>query len=539
MTSSAAPSAHDVIVVGGGITGAGVARDLALRGLGVLLLEKGDWGAGTSGASSWMIHGGPRYLEFDWETTRLSCVDAGHIVRIARHMVHRCLFLLPVLPGDRLGVEKLETAMEVYDRFQPLKLGHPHLRLTGVEARRVEPGLSPDVVAAVTMEEWGVDPHRLTWANVLDAVRAGARALNHSRVEALIRDAGAVVGVRYRAPDGQRVDALARLVVNAAGPWAPEVAALAGATARLRPAKGVHVVYDRRISSFGITAEAVDGRELILVPHGPITLLGTTDDDFFGDLDAPEVLTDEVDYLLQAAERVFPSIREHRPVRVTAGVRPTLFEWRPNEDDLSRRFEVIDHEAADGVPGLLTIAGGKLSMYRLMAEETADAACARLGVEARSSTATRPLPGAGSDAPPVKELAREHGIPALAAARAIERHGGEVQEVFEDAQRGRVVCRCEALTEAELVHAARHEQVRTLVDAFRRVGVAAGPCAGAACLERAATVVGRELGWSPSQRREAWREFLAGAWRGRAAVLDRWGWAQEELAYGLRRGWPA
>src|SRR5262245_45973030 len=157
VSEASAPSAHDVVVIGGGVTGAGLARDLALRGLSVLLLDKGDWGAGTSGASSWMVHGGPRYLEFDWDTARLSCEDAGHIVRTAQHMVHRCLFLLPVLPGDRLGVERLETAMEVYDRFQPLKDSHAHFRLTGPEARRLEPGLSPEVVAAVTMEEWGVD----------------------------------------------------------------------------------------------------------------------------------------------------------------------------------------------------------------------------------------------------------------------------------------------------------------------------------------------------------------------------------------------
>src|SRR5205807_5453020 len=126
-------------------------------------------------------------------------------------------------------------------------------------------------------------------------------------------------------------------------------------------------------------------------------------------------------------------------------------------------------------------------------------------------------------------------ISALAAARLLRRHGCEAAQILEDARRGRLACRCEALTEAELSHAARHEQVRTLADAFRRVGLAAGPCAGAACVERAAEVVGRELGWSPGQRREASREFLAGLWRGRAAVLDRWGWAQEELAYGARR----
>jgi glycerol-3-phosphate dehydrogenase len=538
MTEGAAPSAHDVIVVGGGVTGAGLARDLALRGVSVLLLEKGDWGAGTSGSSSWMVHGGPRYLEFDWETTRLSCEDAGHIVRIARHMVHRCLFLLPVMPDDKHGVERLETAMEVYDRFQPLKLANPHVRLSGPEARRLEPGLSPEVVAALTMEEWGIDPHRLAWANVLDAIRAGGRALNHSRVEALIRDGGAVIGVRYRAADGRRVEARARLVVNAAGPWAPEVAGLAGATVQLRPAKGVHVVFDRRVSNFAISAEAIDGRDMLLIPHGPVTLLGTTDDDYYGDLDALEALPDEVDYLRQAAERVFPSIREYRAVRATVGVRPTLFQWRPNEDDLSRRFELIDHGKRDGVPGLLTIAGGKLSMYRLMAEVAADAACARLGVQTRSTTASRLLPGASGEAPPAAQLAREHGITALSAARVLQRHGCEAPQVLEDGRRGRLVCRCEALTEAELAHAARNEQVRTLADAFRRVGVAAGPCAGSACVERAAEVIGHELGWSPGQRREASREYLTGAWRGRAPVLDRWGWAQEELTYGARRGFP-
>ena len=150
--SVSAPSAHDVCVIGGGVTGAGIARDLSLRGLSVLLLDKGDWGAGTTGSSSWMIHGGPRYLEFDWDTTRSSCVDAGHIVTIARNLVYRVVFVIPVLPHDKNNVERMETAMEVYDRFQPLKKAHPHVRLTAEEARQVEPGLSPDIVAAVTME---------------------------------------------------------------------------------------------------------------------------------------------------------------------------------------------------------------------------------------------------------------------------------------------------------------------------------------------------------------------------------------------------
>src|SRR2546430_10867221 len=175
MAAGAAPSAHGVIVVGGGVTGAGVARDLSQRCVSVLLLEKGDWGAGTTGSSSWMIHGGPRYLEFDWNTTKLSTQDAGYIVTIARNLVYRVVFLIPVLPHDRNNIERMETAMEVYDRFQPMKHAHPHRRLTAAEALQADPGLPPDLIRAATMEERGVDPDRLAYANVHDAVSHGSR----------------------------------------------------------------------------------------------------------------------------------------------------------------------------------------------------------------------------------------------------------------------------------------------------------------------------------------------------------------------------
>ncbi|HSP09159.1 MAG TPA: glycerol-3-phosphate dehydrogenase/oxidase [Candidatus Dormibacteraeota bacterium] len=528
-------SAHDVCVIGGGVTGAGIARDLSLRGLSVLLLEKGDWGGGTSGASSWMIHGGPRYLEFDWDTTRTSTKDAGYIVSIARNLVYRVVFIIPVLPHDRNNIERMETAMEVYDRFQPLKKAHPHRRLSPAEALQAEPGLTPDLIGAVTMEEWGVDPHRLVYANVQDAVAHGARALNHTRVIDLVRDGGKVIGVRYRGPDGVISEARARVVVNATGPWSPEVSGMAGVPVQLRPAKGIHIIYPHRISNFSISAESIDGRDLLMVSHSGFTLLGTTDDDFYGDLDSIDVLQDEVDYLLQGIERVFPTIRQYRPVRTTTGVRPTLYKWRRTEDELSRRYEVIDH-AGEGVEGFVTIAGGKLSMYRLMAEQTSDAVCRKLGHQAPCTTATRPLPGNESDVEPPADLARRFGIPALAAVKLQTRHGSNAGKVLDEGGTGRLLCRCEPITEAELIFATRHEQVRSLADAFRRVGVAGGPCAGAACVMRAAEVIGRELGWSATQRFDAVREFVQGSWLGRAPVLGHAGWAQEEMAQGAMRG---
>lgn len=517
------------------MTGAGVARDLALRGLSVLLLEKDDWGW-AGGASGWTLGDGAwRRLESD----RAAAAETGHLARIARHLVRRCATLVPVLPDDRVGIERLEAVMEVHDRLQPLRALRPHLRLTGDEARRLEPGLSPAVTAALAVEDWTVEPHRLVWANVLDAVRAGARALNHTEVESLLRDAGGVIGVRCRAADGQRLDARARMVVNAAGPWAPRVAAMAGGSSvRLRPVRTVQVVYDRRVGSFAIACPALDGRQVALVPFGDATFLGGRNDDYLGDLDVVEVRPDDVDWLLQAAKRVLPGIGDHRPVRAGASVVATPSAWGEPADDLTARFEVLDHERLDGVPGLVTVAGGALPLYRLLAERAADAVCTRLGVQTRSTTASRPLPGASGTPPPVHELTAEHGLSALAATRLLARHGTEAPDVLQDARRGRLVCRCEALTEAELAHAVRHEHVRTLADAFRRVGLAAGPCAGTACVERAAEVMGHELDWSAAQRREAARDFQVVAWRDRAPVLDRWGWAQEELTYGLRRGWP-
>jgi glycerol-3-phosphate dehydrogenase len=175
-------------------------------------------------------------------------------------------------------------------------------------------------------------------------------------------------------------------------------------------------------------------------------------------------------------------------------------------------------------------------MYRLMAEETSDAVCGKLGHQAPCTTAVRPLPGSESELEPAAELGRRFGIPALAAIKLQSRHGSRAGDVLDKSDAGRIVCRCEPLTESELAYAARHEQVRTLADAFRRVGVAAGPCAGAACVMRAAEIVGRQLGWSASQRFDAVREFVQGAWLGRAPVLGQSGWAQEELAQGALRG---
>ena len=518
-----------VLVVGGGINGAGVARDLALRGVSCALVERRELGSGTSWASSGMIHGGLRYLQRDPEVTLHSCVDSGAIQRIAPHLVFRIPFLMPVFPEDPIGPELVEIGLEMYDRYQPFKNGRPHARLTREQALRLEPALSPRLDCAFTLDEWGVDAARLSAANALDAAERGAALATHSEVVELLREAGSgrVVGARVRdLLSGELLRIDADLTLNATGPWAPRLAALAGAAVRLRPAKGVHLVFERRVSNLAVYARGIDGRDMFTFPHEQNSMAGTTDDDFYGDLDRIDVTEDEVAYVMQAMERSIPSIRRHRVIHTTQGVRPTLYGFGQQEDELSRDYAVIDH-AHDGAPGFFTIAGGKLAAYRLMAEDACDRLCAALGVREPCRTASTPLPG--GDAPlDVRALARRFRIPLAAGVRLGFRHGTRAVRVLApcDPQppagappAPRAVCACEPVLDAELAHVARAEGLRTLGDCAFRVRLGVGACQGAGCAAQAAGLLADVLDWPPERSAAELAAFAADRWRAAAPVL--------------------
>jgi len=524
------PRPFDVLVIGGGINGCGVARDLALRGVRVALVERSELGSGTSWASSGMIHGGLRYLQHDPEVTLHSCVDSGHVQRIAPHLVFRIPFLMPVFPDDPLGAEMVEIGLEMYDRYQPFKGGKPHTRLTARQALRLEPALSDRIECAFTLDEWGVDAARLCAANALDASERGARVLTHTEVVALLRESGSgrVHGARVR--DGLTGDERiveAHQVLNAAGPWAARVAALGGAEVRLRPGKGIHLVFERRVSHLAVYAKGIDGRDMFTFPHEQNSMAGTTDDDFYGDPGRLDVNDDEVSYVLQAMERSLPGIRRHRIVRAIAGVRPTLYGFGSYEDELSRDYAVFDHGARDGVPGFWTLAGGKLAAYRVMAEDASDRLCAALGVDAPGRSHRVPLPGGEAAADPAA-LSRRFGVGLPAAVRLGFRHGARADRVlapFEPeaasgAPPARVVCACEPVLDAELEHAAREEGVRTLEDCTLRVRLGVGACQGAACAATASGVLADALGWSAGEHARQLAAFAEARWRQVAPVLD-------------------
>jgi glycerol-3-phosphate dehydrogenase len=535
---AATDAPYDVIVIGGGVNGTGTARDCAQRGLRTALVEKRDVASGASGANSGMIHGGIRYLRTDRKVTELSSIDSGYIQRIAPHLLFRIPFIFPVLRKgvaaslpERAYLYGAEVYFGAYDRYQPLKRGLPSSRLSAEETLALEPGIRPEIVGAVTTDEWGIDPLRLCTANAVSAQRHGAELFTYSEVVGLPRGSrGELLGAEVRR-GGQTRLLTARAVVNAAGPWAPRVAALAGVTVRLRPSKGVHLTLDRRISNYGVIANAIDGRQIFVYPHEQTSVIATTDDDYYGDPDRIPIHHDEVQYLLQGIASVFPSVRQARILRAWAGIRPTLFEYGPNEEDLSREHAALSH-AGEGVPGFYSLLGGKLASYRAMSEEMTDLVCRDLGCNEPCRTHLEPLPG-GESLPDASALAVEHRFPEWVVGRCIYRHGALAEEVLRQAHDEpwlrATLCECEQVSYAEAVYALRHELAFTLSDLRRRCRVGMGACQGTRCAGPAAMLLAREHHLDADQTRRELYDFLSARFSGQAPVLSGVGLGQQEL----------
>lgn len=533
----------DVLVIGGGVNGSGVARDCAMRGLKTLLVDKHDICHGASGANTGMIHGGARYLLYDVQTTKESCTDSGHIQHIAPHLLFRIPFIVPFIKGDPM-VEVVMAGADMfcsaYDHYQPLKRGKRHVRLTRDEAIALEPGLTPDIIGAVTMDEWGIDPFRLVQGNALSARAHGAVVRTYTEVKALHRDDdGRVTGARLQdVLDGSVMNVEAGVTVNCAGAWAPQLAALAGAQLRLRPGKGVHVVYSHRISNYGFITTGVDGRQMFLLPHENGTICGTTDDDYYGNLDRPLATEDDVGYICQSGARVLPALARYRMQRTYVGIRPTLFRFGINEDRLSRAHSVFDH-VTDGAPGLLTLAGGKLASYRLFAEEATDHVMASLNRTGACRTHVEALPG-GESMPDPTALAREFRWPLQAVGRMVYRHGARTTGILQAAREqpgARLpVCQCEPVTAGELRQVCLTEDVRRLADLRRRTRLAMGGCQGSRCLARASAVLGDALGHDGTRRLDELRDALTARWRGMRPVMEGPQMAVAELSQHIHFG---
>ena len=427
-TAPAAPSAvWDLLVVGAGITGAGVARDAAMRGLRVLVVDARDLAFGTSSRSSRLIHGGVRYLEqgevgLVYEALR----ERRRLYKIAGHLVQPSQFLFPAYRGDRLPLWKLRVGLTLYDALS-LYRSRGHRTLGPAAARKLEPLLAPDGLrGAVTYEDAVTDDARLTLTTLQDARRHGAEVLTYAPVRSLGRD-----GPDHVAELGDGTRVRARAVLVAAGPWTSE--RLLGVAGRelLSLSRGIHVVLraeDLPVRQPVVVQAAKERRILFVVPWGARTYLGTTDTAYEGDPGAAGVTPADADELFTLIGRIMPSagLRHDRIVSAWSGVRPLVRAAADSGDstvELSRSHRLIETES-----GVLALVGGKLTTYRAMAEEAVDRVESRLGLRLpRCTTHRRPLaPGeplspAELGMPRLAELSHRHGPLTRELAARIER----------------------------------------------------------------------------------------------------------------------
>jgi glycerol-3-phosphate dehydrogenase len=521
----------DLLVIGGGVTGCGIARDAALRGFSVALVEKNDFASGTSSKSSKLIHGGLRYLEHaQFKLVFEGTNERALLLKRAPHLVKPLAFLVPAYKLHGRGLLQLDVGLWIYDALS--KFSSPKLHKT-YRAQRIlelEPELRKEALkGGIVYYDALSDDARITLENALDAEAQGATVVNHARVMRLLRaEDGRVVGAEIVScePDEAAVSSpvavKARVVVNATGPWSDEVRALVGEQPILKPTKGVHVVVDaaRLPARHAVVMLARrDKRVMFAIPWGQNrVIIGTTDTFYDGTLDHVWATGDDVDYLLETANHYFPGAGlQHEDVLSTwAGLRPLL---RPNSgvesaSDVSREHHLIER------PGFVTIAGGKLTTYRRMAAEVVDRVGVQLGRVPISTTENRPLPGA-------QGLEGEVGLGMLAA----ELRAGGLGEAVVDhwvntyGVRARELVRRIAIdpggaasldpelpySMAEVDEAVEGEMGRTLCDVLgRRVPLLLrGRDQGLGIAAVVAERMARLLGWSAARTREEHDRYVA------------------------------
>ena len=481
----------DLLVVGGGITGAGIARDAARRGLATGLVEAVDFAAGTSSRSSKLIHGGLRYLQQgDVGLVREAATERAVLRRIAPHLAQP---LRMVLPTYRLSTQvKLKAGLFMFEKLAPVDAEERHQMLDRRGAIAAEPLLAPaGLHGAVVFTEYLTDDARLVLANVLDTHAAGGLVANHARVVGLERGRATIEDTF----SGESFVVRARVIVNAAGPWVDELRRRAGAEGgrRLQLTKGIHLVVpgERLPIRHCVVMTARDKRSIFVVPRDGMTYIGTTDTFYPTPTLVPEVTQDDVDYLLEATNRTFSDTRLGAADVTSAwsGLRPLLAEEGKSPSEISRRDEIMIDEAS----GLVTIAGGKLTAYRRMAERIVDLVYDRLKRRREPcGTEHAPLPGGEAPVPSLPAT-----LSAAAQSRMARLYGATCTRLLARDPTATSLPGIPGVLRAEVEHAIDEEMALTLEDVLeRRTRVLLfDPRQGLDGLDEVAGIMARRLDW--------------------------------------------
>ncbi len=521
MLARLADETFDVVVVGGGITGVGIALDAATRGLTVALVERDDFGSGTSSKSSKLVHGGLRYLQQGEVRLVYEGLAERQLLRkLAPHLVRLMPFMIPILTRD--GVinpriaRALGSAMWMYDLTGGVRIGRLHQRLTRDEALAHLPTMPAERLASAYLYyDAQADDARLCLAVARTAAAHGAVLANHAAVVAMGKDAHDQVDRVVVEADGHRIDVRTRAVVNAAGVWADDIRGLDEGVnpCTIRPAKGIHVTlpWAKVRNDIAVVIPVPrDKRSLFVVPWGELTYVGTTDTDYGGPFDDPQCTPDDIRYVLDALNRcIRPEVTVADVTGTWAGLRPLVKAAGSGRTaDLSRR-----HRVATSASGVISVTGGKLTAYRRMAADAVDEVMARRGGGPRSRTKRVPLLGAeGYIDPPAGSTLATH----LAGRYGTEAPG--VEALLDGDLAGPLVPGLPYLR-AEAIWAVRHEMAVTLDDVLSRRtrarilarddSVAAAP--GVAAL------IAPELGWDAAEADRQVRAYTESVAHERAA----------------------
>jgi glycerol-3-phosphate dehydrogenase len=507
---------YDVVIVGGGMAGAGVARDLALRGVSAALVEKGDFASATTSQSSKLIHGGLRYLElFDFSLVRESLRERETLRRLSPHLVRPLPFLVPVYRDSSRSLIKVRIGLRLYDWLAPGRDRERYRVLPAVDALSLEPALRASDLrgAGYYFDDLLVFPERLCLENVLAACRMGARAFNYTQVTEIVRSPkGAITGVRARDLLTGRVATLgARIVVNATGPWVDELRALARVSERgpriLRRTKGIHCLLPK-LTERAIYHSTGDDRMIFVIPWREFSLVGATDTDFNGDLDRLHATGDEVNYLLDEVYKVLPDRRvaAREVVYTYAGVRPLSFEMGKRASDVSRAHKVVAEERGR----FLSITGTKLTCFRSLAAELGDQVVRTLGRSAPARSARVAIDGTDEEVSRVEARAWLD-VSGEAAATGLGRETLETLVTTYGRGWSRVIdlagkvasgtdplCPSNPDIVAELHRAVQDEMAVSLQDVLlRRTGLGTSRCQGRDCAESIGRRMAPLLAWTP------------------------------------------
>jgi|SRR5579862_8285759 len=476
--STLSSQCFDVLVVGGGIFGAGVARDAALRGLRVGLIEKSDFASGTSSRSSKLIHGGFRYLQQrDFRLVFEACRERSILQRIAPHLVRPLPFLFPVYEGGPVSLAKLRLGMSLYDGLALYRNVGRHQTLSASRTLKAEPALSAEGLrGAVSFYDCQEDDARFCVEHILHATELGATCLNYCALTGFVTHEDQIKAARVRDEiSGSTFEIAAKVFVNAAGPWVERVCALTPFdtnVVRLNPTKGVHLVVPRLTQEHAIAFQARrDGRVLFILPWGEYSLIGTTDTDFSGDPGQVRADLADVEYLLDEARALFPEsgLSETDVVTTIAGVRSLLASNVASPSARTREHRVVRQGR-----NLLSIAGGKYTTYRLIAQQAVDAAFALLDIKnPRCRTAEVPLP---------------------------DRRPAPV---------GDKICEAPEVYVSDIVHACQREMVVTVSDVMRRrTPLALSRAGGPDVALQVAHVMAPLMGWDPDEERAQFEHYV-------------------------------